>query len=595
MQWNRRRFITTSASALAGLSLARCRNESGGEADTETIVFQGGVVLPVDPGFSEHTALAIQGNRVLAVGSDEAVARVAGSGARTIDLGGRTVLPGFIEPHMHFALLAAFGHAEDVGPFTQPTFEASLEALRAVRDRAGSNEWIVARQFDPVLLEPPRDLTIQELDAISSDRPMFVLNASGHIAYVNSKALELAGITRDTPDPQGAQYGRYEDGSPNGVLYGVNAHLPVVLLNEAIVTRMETGFVDAGIEVGEQAAALGITTLCDMAAGAFGAAADIRGFEQMFVGGRMKTRIRAYLFDGKAEEWDEVGVEPGYGDPFMRVSGWKMVVDGSNQGYTGRQREPYVGRDSKGIFYVEPAVLTDHVLTRATQGWPLALHGNGDAAIDAILDACENARDQGVDIQSLRCRIEHCSILHDDQIDRCKALGIAPSFLINHVHYWGHVMRDNVFGPEKVQWLDRCGSAEAAGLIWTMHTDAPVSPLGSLHKIRVAVVRDLWKEPDTILAPQERVGVEAAIRSITRDAAWLCHSEDEIGSLEPGKLADFVVLEGDPRTVDPRAISDIKIHETWMDGRQVYEADGSLLGARPSTSGGGRHSRPRPT
>jgi len=570
MTMNRRHFIQASAGALAGLWLPACQRQSGGDSGAETIVFRNGVVLPVDAGFSQHTALAIRGNCVLAVGSNESVMSAAGKGARVIDLAGRTVLPGFIEPHMHFALLAAFGHTEDVGPFKQPTFDACLNALRKVADNTGANDWIVARQFDPVLLEPPRELTTKELDAISNDRPIFVLNASGHIAYVNSKALALAKITKDTPNPQGAEYGRYEDGSPNGVLYGVNAHLSVVLLNKKIIERMKTGLVDAGIEVGEQAAALGITTLCDMAAGAFGAAADIEAFEKMFAAGRMKARVRAYLFDGKAEEWDKVGAKPGYGDAYMRVSGWKMVVDGSNQGYTGRQREPYVGKDSKGMFYVEPKVLNDHVLMRAKQSWPLALHGNGDAAIDAILDALENAEAQGVDIKPLRCRIEHCSILHDDQIARCKALGVGPSFLINHVHYWGHVMRDNVFGPQKVQLLDRCGAVDKAGLTWTMHTDAPVSPLGSLHKIRVAAVRDLWKEPDTILAAQERVGVGAAIRAVTRDAAWLSHSESEIGSLEPGKLADLVVLESDPRKVEPRKISDIKISQTWMDGKQVY-------------------------
>jgi len=570
MTMNRRRFVQAGASVLAGLSVPGWHGPLAAAAGAETVVFRNGVVLPVDAGFSLHAALAIRGNRVLAVGSDEAVASAAGRGARVIDLGGRTVLPGFIEPHMHFALLAAFGHTEDVGPFKQPTFEACLKALRGVAAKTGANEWIVARQFDPVLLEPPRELTTRELDEISKDRPIFVLNASGHIAYVNSKALALAKITKNTPDPKGAQYGRYQDGSPNGVLYGVIAHLPVMLLNQAIVKRMKTGFVDAGIEVGEQAAAHGITTLCDMAAGAFGAEADIEGFEKMFAAGRMKSRIRAYLFDGKAEEWDKVVAKPGYGDALMRVSGWKMVVDGSNQGYTGRQREPYVGRDSKGIFYVEPKVLNEHVLIRAKQGWPLALHGNGDAAIDAILDALENAQRQGIDIKSLRCRIEHCSILHDDQIARCKALGIGPSFLINHVHYWGHVMRDKVFGPKKVQLLDRCGSVEKAGLTWTMHSDAPVSPLSNLHLIRVAVVRDLWKEPDTILAPQERVGVEAAIRAVTRNAAWLSHSESEIGSLEPGKLADLVVLENDPRKVEPRKISEIKISQTWMDGKQVY-------------------------
>jgi predicted amidohydrolase YtcJ len=131
-------------------------------------------------------------------------------------------------------------------------------------------------------------------------------------------------------------------------------------------------------------------------------------------------------------------------------------------------------------------------------------------------------------------------------------------------------MRDQVFGPDKVQLLDRCKSVEEADLNWVLHTDAPVSPLGSLHKMRVAVVRDMWKEPDTILAPDERVSVEAAIRSVTRDAAWACHSEDVIGSLEPGKLADLVVLEEDPRKVAARKISDIGISQTWMDGQQVY-------------------------
>jgi predicted amidohydrolase YtcJ len=131
-------------------------------------------------------------------------------------------------------------------------------------------------------------------------------------------------------------------------------------------------------------------------------------------------------------------------------------------------------------------------------------------------------------------------------------------------------MRDEVFGPDKVQLLDRCKSVEDAGMNWVMHTDAPVSPLGSLHKVRVAVARDLWKEPETILAPDERVSVETAIRAITSNAAWACHSEHEIGSLEPGKLADLVILEDDPRKVEPTAISDIGVSETWMDGERVF-------------------------
>jgi predicted amidohydrolase YtcJ len=527
-------------------------------------------VLPVDAGFSAHEALAISGNRILAVGSREDVLAAAGRGAKAIDLDGRVVLPGFIEPHMHFALMAGLGNLEDVGPFQRATFESALEALQAIAAGSGADDWVMARQFDPILLDPPRDLTTRDLDPVIPDRPVFVLNASGHIAYVNSKALAMAGISRDSEDPPGGEFGRYEDGMPNGVLYGQAAFMGIMLQNQAIVHRMQSGFVEAGREVGDQAAALGITTLCDQATGGLAGPAELESYRAMYDGGRMRARIRAYAYS-EQPGWDEAGVKPFDGDALMRVAGWKIVTDGSNQGFTGRQRTPYYTRDTVGIFYVEPDALREMAVDRTRRGWPLSLHGNGDAAIDSILDAVEAARADGVDVRTLRCRIEHCSILHDDQIRRMKALGMVPSFLINHVHYWGHVMRDQVFGPEKVQLLDRCGAVQNAGLNWVMHTDAPVSPLGSLHKIRVAVARDLWKEPDTVLAPDERVSVEDAIRAVTRNAAWACHSENEIGSLEPGKLADLVVLEDDPRAVAPTAISNIRISETWMDGRRVFQ------------------------
>ncbi|MEM9300954.1 MAG: amidohydrolase [Pseudomonadota bacterium] len=571
MTVTRRRFLQIGAAGLAGLAFSR---QLLADAHAPTVVFRGGTILPVDAAFSEHSAIALRGNRILAVGADDEVAAVAGSGARVVDLAGRCVLPGFIEPHMHFALMAGLGHFEDIGAFQNATFDDTLDAIKQIRaaaEAAVPDEWVTGRQFDPVLLEPPRDLTIQDLDPIIPDRPAFFLNASGHIGYVNSKALELAGITKDTPDPEGSEFGRYEDGSPNGVLYGPTAHMPVLLLNPGVKERMDSGFVQAGRELGDLSAEMGITTLCDQATGVVNGPPELEAYRAMYEGGRMKARIRAYLY-GQHIGWIQSDVKPGDGDALMRVAGWKVVTDGSNQGFTGRQREPYHTRDTRGIYYVEPDELQEMVLKLGQRGWPLALHGNGDAAIDSILDAVENAAAEGVDVNALRVRIEHCSILHDDQIERMRPLGMCPSFLINHVHYWGHVMRDEVFGPEKVQLLDRCAAVEEAGLTWVNHTDAPVSPLGSLHKIRVAVVRDLWREPETILAPQERVPVETAIRAVTSNAAYQCHSEHEIGSLEPEKLADLVILEEDPREVEPTKISDIKVSETWMDGRQVFSA-----------------------
>ncbi len=571
MPINRRRFVGAGTSALAALALPGCSREPAltvepTEAGKVTL-FRNGVVLPMDAGFSEVSAIAVQGQRILALG--EAAESATGRGDEVIDLKGRVLMPGFIEPHMHFALLAGFGNAPDVGPFAHPSFEGAVEALKQAA-AATPDGWIMGRQFDPILLEPPRELTTTELDTVSAERPIFVLNASGHIAYVNSKALELASITSDTPDPPGAKFGRFEDGSPNGVLYGPEAHLAVAMRNPELTERMQSGFVAAGREVGELAASMGVTTLCDMATGGLAGPAELDRYRAMYEGGAMKARIRAYLFDSAADLWDEAGTRPGQGDALMRVSGWKMVTDGSNQGFTGRQREPYVFSDNLGLYYIQPDDLKEMVALRAGQGWPLAMHGNGDAAIDSILDAMENAKAQGIDVNALRCRIEHCSILHDEQIERMAAMDMVPSFLINHVHYWGHVMRDQVFGPDKVQLLDRCASVEAAGMDWVMHTDAPVSPLGSLQKVRTAVARDLWREPDTILAPDERVSVEAALQAVTINAARACFSEHEVGSLEPGKFADLVVLDEDPRKVEPTAIADIGIHQTWMDGRQVF-------------------------
>lgn len=576
MSVSRRQFIQASTVAVAGLPIWGCGKGSTPPDPTgstaTTTVFRNGIILPVDAGFSQHAALAIRDGKVLAVGNEASVMAAAGRGPNVVNLDGRVVLPGFIEPHMHFLLMAGLGHVRDIGPFNYPTFEDTLSALREIHAEAaaeGPDEWVMGRQFDPILLEPQRELTTVELDEVVPDRPAFILNASGHIGYVNSRALALAGITRETPDPDGAEFGRNSDGSPNGILYGTAAHLPVLLKNPALASRMQSEFVNAGREVGALAASLGITTLCDQATGALAGAAELASYRAMYDDDGMKARIRAYVYS-EAGGWDEAGVKPGDGDALMRVAGWKIVTDGSNQGFTGRQREPYYTQDTLGLFYVEPAALKEAVGDRARNGWQLSMHGNGDAAIDSILDAVEAAASEGIDVRKLRCRIEHCSILHDEQIRRMQALDMVPSFLINHVHYWGHVMRDDVFGPEKVQLLDRCRAVEDAGLNWVIHTDAPVSPLGSLHKVRVAVARDLWKEPETVLAPNERVGVAAAIRAITRSAAWACHSEHEIGSLEPGKFADLVVLEEDPREVEPTHISDIAVSETWMNGNRVF-------------------------
>jgi len=572
--FTRRKFLKLASSTVAGSLIWGCQDRESAYLDSKEsglVVFHNGTVLPVDASFSEQQAFAIHENKIVAVGSNETILALAGKNAEQIDLQGRTVLPGFIEPHIHFALMAFTGSWLDIGPLKYETTDKALAALKKVASEGDRDEWILARQYDPSLQTGPAMLTTRELDKISSTRPVFILNASGHLAYVNGRLLQLAGINRETPNPPGGRFFRLADGAPSGAMTQ-KAYLPILLSNEKLRRSFEAESVESGIKVGNEAATHGITTLCDMATGGGSGYAEVEGYRNMFATGRMKSRIRAYLYSEVAEAWDKSGARFGEGDEYVRIAGWKIVHDGSNQGLTGRQREPYYKSDTLGVYYVQPDELKQMVEKRGMQGWPLAIHGNGDAAIDSILDAVEAASKAGVDMKPLRCRIEHSSILHDDQITRMKNLGVSPSFLINHVYFWGQTMRDKVFGPKKVQLLDRCASVEKAGLRWTMHSDAPVSQMDTLHKIRVAVARDLWKEPGNVLAGQEKVSVEAAIRAVTVNAAWQCHSEHEIGSLEKGKLADFVILESDPRKVKPTEISDIKVSETWMNGKLVFHS-----------------------
>jgi predicted amidohydrolase YtcJ len=563
----KRSFVVAGTAALSP-GLAGC-TQTDVEAAT---VFTGGTVLAVDSSFSEFEAIAIRGNRILAVGTDAEVRAAAGANAEVIDLEGKTVLPGFIDPHSHVVAGSVVDSVMDyVGMARFGTVDEVLEHLGRLAEGKAPGEWIVVRNFDPAVQEGLDALTFRELDAVSTQHPIFVFNASGHLAYANSKAFEVAGIPADVENPPGAEFVRDENGDLTGIMKNNVAFLQVLGKYPALA---EVDPTEALLGLLGKWSQHGLTTVSELALGGLSQSpADHAVMVDAARTGRLTARIRAYPFYTIGEEaWDAAGIEPGKGNPLARVAGYKLVADGSNQGFTGLQREPYLNSDDRGLAYMSPEDLRTRAIERARAGWQLAIHGNGDAAIDNILDACEAMRDAGVDMEKVRVRIEHCSILHDDQIARMKDLGVSASFLIGHVHYWGVAMRDEVFGEEKARLLDRCASVEKAGVGFTLHSDFMVTDPVPLHMIEMAVTRKTWREPEYVLAPQERISVESAIRAITYEAAWQLFSEHEVGSLEAGKLADLVILDKDPRSVAPDAIKSIKVLETWMDGKQVYRA-----------------------
>lgn len=568
MQTRRYFFRTYLLGILMIVGLTSCAHK-----ETAVTIFHGGTIMTVDNNFSEVEAIAIKGDKIVATGDLSEIKNEFGKQASLINLEGKTMLPGFIDPHSHVLTFAPVRFlTENIGVAKFRTTEEVLAHLKKTASEKEKGEWILASGWDPSVQEGVSALTNKELDQISTEHPIFILNTSGHLAYINSLAFEAAGIDENTPNPPGAEYVKDDHGKLNGVVKNNVAFFPVWLANPAASQlKMEDAIVSLLNEFNQY----GVTTTSEFSLGL--TSQGPADFDLLLAAAQREdftARIMAYPWYTLEEKWDEAGTQMYDGNDMVKIVGYKLVADGSNQGYTGLQREEFYNKEQKGNLgkqYMTVDEMYRQAKIRAEQGWHMALHGNGDAGIDNVLTVMQMLNDDGIDVAKLRPRIEHCSILHDDQIEKMKELGVSASFLIGHVHYWGTAMRDQVFGPEKAMLLDRTASVEKAGVGYTLHSDFAVTEPNMLKLIEIAVTRTTFKEPDFVLNPDERVSVESAIRAVTSEAAWQMMVEDKVGSIEVGKYADFVILEDDPRKVEPSTISEINIVETWLNGKRVYQ------------------------
>ena len=518
----------------------------------------------MDGSKSVSDAMLISGGRIVAVGERSKL--LARKTAATIvqDFGDMTVLPGFVEPHMHsaFAMMRPW---LDIGPFTTTNMDEARTKLKNAVAQVKSPNWLLGKMLDPSLM-PGKSFTRADLDAISTDVPIFAIEGNGHIAYVNSKALVLAGVTADTPNPPQGRYVRDASGQLTGRLEESPAFEKFFVAMPPTTDQTLAQFIRDDFS---DAAARGCTTLHDCGIGALAAEHDLKMLD-MVMAANPPVRYSGFLVSTHFAKWAAMGLKPGMRGPRYSLSGIKAWVDGSNQGRTGYQREPYLNSTDRGSLNYTPAQVLDAIRPAIEAGWQVGIHCNGDAAIDIGLDAYEAVLG-GKSGLELRHRIEHCSLLDANQIARMKKMGISPSFLIGHVHYWGHAFATEILGAERAQKLDRCRSSLDAGLRVTLHSDYNVTPIDPLRCIENAVVRNM-KYASGILNPAERITPYEAIRAMTIDAAWQCHLDKECGSLETGKSADFVVLEKDPMTVEPTEISRVKIHSTWLEGEKRFSA-----------------------
>jgi predicted amidohydrolase YtcJ len=532
-------------------------------------VWTNGHVLTMDAEGRQATALVIEDDRIVAVGTDEEVKRWLSDAEVELDLEGRTVVPGFIEAHGHFPGAGLIAVAADLNSPPIGTITSVAEALGALEqvDAAQPGDgWLIGFGYDDTMLEEMRHFTRAELDTVSTTRPVLAMHISAHMAVVNSLALESFGITAETPNPPGGEIRKDPvTGQPTGLLLETASRpLQLAALNMPPLQQ-----IDVVRSAAQLYAAQGFTTVQNGLA----TIEQIKG---------MSVASKVGLIPQRLVVWpkDELGLEVAkqavdlqqFANDRVYIGATKLVGDGSIQGYTGFLSAPYYKpgdhpADYRGYPTLDAATLNTQVKTIQCAGQQLAVHENGDAAIDLFLDAWEAAL-EACPSEDARPILVHAQMSRPDQLERMKKLGVVPSFFSAHVYYWGDRHRDLFLGPERAARISPAASAAALGIRFTTHLDTPIVPIDSMLQLWTPVARET--SSGELLGPEERVSVEQALRAMTSDAAWQLRLEDQVGSIEAGKQADLVILSANPLDYEGD-LRDIEIERTLVGGVTIYE------------------------
>lgn len=548
---------------VVALAAAPAVRPAAQESARASLVLHGGRVLTLDRANTVAEAVAVAGDRILATGTSAAMRVLAAPGAEVVDLAGRTVVPGLMDNHLHGA-----GGGPGVDLSRARSIDDVLEAVAArVRTTPAGGVVVSNSDWHEGQLREKRLPLRDDLDRVAPDHPV-VLVRGGHEYVVNSAALRRWSIDTRTPEPAGGRITRYTDGRLNGEL--VDTAKALVSLPAPPPRSREERMAARAAEYRTLHAA-GLTTVRHPGI----SVDDYRLLQEMQTRGLLTMRVNALLRPGGdpaavLQALDRSGLRDGEGDEWLRVGGVKVAIDGGFEG--GLMREPYVepwgesGR-FKGLQLMPREALEALVLGMHARGWRVATHAVGDAAMDLVLDAYERAHAAG-SIVGRRWSIEHAFIGRADHLPRIKALGVALA-VQNHLYlagpslvsYWG-AARAALTTPVRM-YLD-------AGLPVSSGTDAPVVPYPPLWTFYHFVTRDTLSAG--VLGADQRVTPLEALRMATAGNAWLTMEEATKGSIEPGKLADLVVLSADPLTAPPDQVRDATVQVTIVGGRVVYRA-----------------------
>jgi predicted amidohydrolase YtcJ len=526
--------------------------------ETPDFILVNGRVLTMDPAMPRADAFAVKAGRLIAVGSNADVRNLATRTTPVIDAAGMTVVPGFIDCHCH---PRGVTELYDVNADVR-TVKELQDALRKKAAATPAGFWVDGYMFDDTKLSDG-PLTRAHLDAVSTSHPIGVHHRGGHTSWFNSKAFELAGITKATPDPTGGRF--FRDAS--GELTGRAAEHAVDPIERAgqrerFTREQQRERGRLGMQhISKLLAASGLTSVHDAGAGA----GAIRAYEDARAAGEL--RHRAYLMiRGAYQQLRDAGVYTGFGDEWVRIGGVKYGADGSASERTMRMSTPYVGTNDYGILTMTQKEIDDAVDDAHRNNWQIGIHANGDVTIDMVLKAYERVLKQWPH-PDRRHRIEHCTLVNPDLLRRIKETGTIPTPFWTYVYYHGE--KWSQYGEEKAKWMFAHRSFLDYGIPVVGASDYGPGPFQPLMAIQSMVTRTDYR--GRVWGANQKVTVDEALRIATANGARASYEEASKGTITAGKLADFVILEKDPHDVAPDTIKDIKIARTVVGGRTTYE------------------------
>ncbi len=505
----------------------------------------------------EVEALALAGSRVFALGTSRDMLALAGSGARRFDLGGRRVTPGFNDAHSHpcdsgVALLTQVALEMD-------SIEAIQAAIHAKALATPPGGWIVGFLYDDT--KTPRPLDRAALDAAAPGHPVIVQHRGGHTAFVNSRALEAAHVTEQTPNPPHGEFFRDAAGNHNGRVAEKAAEAILAL---AVKPPSREDYRKGAALISKVFASRGITSACE----ADGNPAILQGYQDARDAGELMNRIYTHIDYSALDRMIAAGVHTGLGDEWVRVGAVKLFADGSISERTALLSEPYMGLgDYRGISRASRETLYEQARKAYLAGWQVGTHANGDVAIDTILGVYEQLQRESPRWDP-RLRIEHCTLVTPELIRRIKAAGVIPLPFAGYVFFHGEKMR--FYGEERLRHMFAMRDFIDAGIKPAPGSDYTASPAEPMLWLRSEVTRT--DAQGHTWGANQRITVEEAIRCSTAYGAYTSFEEDIKGTLEPGKLADLVVWDHDLLAMDPARFLEVKPERTMLGGRWVYEA-----------------------